>query len=130
VLLGGVECAGVVKADAYGLCAAEVGPALAKEGCRTFFVAHVGEGVALRMVLGPKPAIYVLNGAPPGAEAECVAHGLAPVINSLEQLAAWREAASGRQGAADSAASRQRHGAWDGPRRRRPAAADLGSPAA
>ena len=91
--LGGVVCAGVVKADAYGLGAAEVAPALVKEGCRTFFVAHVGEGIALRMVLGPKPAIYILNGAPPGAEADCVVHGLAPVINSLEQLAAWREAA-------------------------------------
>jgi alanine racemase len=93
--LGGVACAGVVKADAYGLGSAEVAQALGKEGCDTFFVAHVGEGVALRLVLGAEPAIYVLNGAPPGSEAECIAHGLVPVINSLEQLAAWREAASG-----------------------------------
>lgn len=91
--LGAARCAGVVKADAYGLGAAEIAPALAKEGCDTFFVAHVGEGIALRTVLGPRPAIHVLNGLPPGAERDCVAHRLVPVVNSIEQLAAWREMA-------------------------------------
>ncbi len=94
-LLGGVGCAGVVKADAYGLGAAEVAHALVREGCDTFFVAHVGEGAALRAVLGPDSDIYVLNGAPPGAEADCIAHGITPVINSPEQLATWRKAAEG-----------------------------------
>jgi len=88
--LGGARCAGVVKADAYGLGAAMVGPALRKEGCDAFFVAHVGEGVDLRAVLGPAPAIHVLNGLPPGAEDDAVAAGLVPVLNSAEQLAAWR----------------------------------------
>ncbi|MGO4841891.1 alanine racemase, partial [Rhizobiaceae sp. 2RAB30] len=87
--LGGVaRCAGVVKADAYGLGAAEVAPALAREGCLTFFVAHVEEGLVLRDVLGPEPDIYVLNGLPPGAEPDCAAARLAPVLNSLEQLEA------------------------------------------
>jgi alanine racemase len=97
--LGRAKCAGVVKADAYGLGAAEVAPALVREGCDTFFVAHVAEGVALRDLLGPVAAIYVLNGSPPAAEADCAANGLTPVINSLEQLAAWRQAAkdSGRK---------------------------------
>ncbi len=93
--LAGVKCAGVVKADAYGLGAAQVAPALAKEGCDTFFVAHVAEGISLRGVLGPKPSIYILNGIPPGAEGECMTEGLIPVINGLEQLAAWRRAARG-----------------------------------
>jgi alanine racemase len=93
--LGRVKCAGVVKADAYGLGAAQVAPALVEEGCDTFFVAQVSEGISLRDVLGPKPSIYILNGIPPGAEGECVAEGLIPVINSLEQLVAWRRAARG-----------------------------------
>lgn len=94
--LGKVKCGGVVKADAYGLGAADIAPALAREGCDTFFVAHVGEGIALREVLEPEAAIYILNGSPPGAEADCVAHGLVPVVNSLEQLAAWRQVAVAR----------------------------------
>lgn len=88
--LGGVRCAGVVKADAYGLGAAEVARALASEGCNTFFVAHVAEGLTLRDALGSDAIIYVLNGTPPGAETACAAAGLITVVNSLEQLAAWR----------------------------------------
>jgi alanine racemase len=91
--LGTSACAGVVKADGYGLGAMEVAAALRKEGCDTFFVAHVEEGVHLRSVLGNRPAIYVLNGLPPGAEKEAVAAGLSAVINSGAQLAAWRDAA-------------------------------------
>ena len=91
--LGSARCAGVVKADSYGLGAAQVAEALVEEGCDTFFVAHVGEGLALRAVLGRGPAIFVLNGTPPGAEVEAAAAGLTTVANSLEQLAAWREAA-------------------------------------
>ena len=92
-LLGGAACAGVVKADGYGLGASEVARALAKEGCDTFFVAHVDEGVRLRAMLGQNPVIYVLNGITPGAESEAVAAGLTAVVNSTEQLAAWRDAA-------------------------------------
>ncbi len=92
-LLGSTACAGVVKADGYGLGAAQVAKALAAEGCDTFFVAHVHEGVRLRAVLGEDPTIYVLNGITPGAEPEAVAAELTAVLNSTEQLAAWREAA-------------------------------------
>src|SRR3990170_8959652 len=58
--LGG-ECAGVVKADAYGLGVAEVAPALARAGCRTFFVATLDEGIELRGLL-PEAEIYAFNG--------------------------------------------------------------------
>lgn len=91
--LGKAACAGVVKADGYGLGAEQVAKALRKEGCDTFFVAHVQEGVALREALGAGPAIFILNGVPPGAEDICVAGGLTPVIDSAEQLAAWRATA-------------------------------------
>ena len=33
--------------------------------------------------------MYVLHGFPAGAEAECVAHDLIPVLNSLEQVDSW-----------------------------------------
>ncbi|RUZ04991.1 alanine racemase, partial [Mesorhizobium sp. M7A.F.Ca.CA.002.15.1.1] len=42
---------------------------------------------------GAGPAIFVLNGIPPGAEPDAVAANLCAVINSHEQLAAWRAAA-------------------------------------
>lgn len=93
VLLGGTRCAGVIKADGYGLGAAVIARALQKEGCDSFFVAHAGEGLDLRAALGAGPAIHVLNGLPPGAEAEAAAAGLIPVANSAEQVAAWRGAA-------------------------------------
>ncbi|ESX87914.1 alanine racemase [Mesorhizobium sp. LSHC412B00] len=90
--LGGVRCAGVVKADGYGLGARQVAAALVAEGCDSFFVAHLTEGVALRDALGPKLEIHVLNGLPPGSEPEAVAADLVPVINSTGQLKAWSEA--------------------------------------
>lgn len=91
--LGDVRCAGVVKADGYGVGASQVAAALLREGCDTFFVALLGEGIALRRSLGPGPAIFVLNGIPPGAEPDAVAADLCAVINSVGQLAAWRAAA-------------------------------------
>src|ERR1700690_1471647 len=60
--MGGAErCAAVVKADAYGLGARQVAPALAAAGCRCFFVATLEEGRALRRVLRDAE-IAVLNG--------------------------------------------------------------------
>jgi alanine racemase len=86
--LGGTACAAVVKADAYGLGAAVVAPALAAEGCRQFFVAHLDEALALRPLL-PEAEVFVLNGLPAGAEVDCAAHRVTPVLNSLAQVDAW-----------------------------------------
>lgn len=85
----GGRCAAVVKADAYGLGARAVAPALAAEGARQFFVAHLDEALALRPHLHAEAGIAVLNGLPPGAEADCAAAGVLPVLNSLAQLDAW-----------------------------------------
>lgn len=92
--LGGARCAAVVKANGYGLGAAEVVKALVKEGCDTFFVAHRSEGVALRAAVGSSPVIYVLNGLAPGAEEEAMAADLRPVLNSRPHLDAWQALAS------------------------------------
>jgi len=91
--LDGAECGAVVKADGYGLGAAAVAAALLGEGCRSFFVAHAAEGIALRRAIGDRPDIYILNGVHPGAENECALAGLIAVANSAKQLAAWSAAA-------------------------------------
>ncbi len=91
--LGGVACAAVVKANGYGLGAAEVSRALMDEGCGTFFVAHESEGLELRKAIGAAPVIYVLNGLAPGSESQALEADLRPVLNSTTQLAAWRETA-------------------------------------
>ena len=83
--------AGVVKANAYGLGAAQVAPALHAAGCRHFFVAHLSEGMALRAALGAGPMIAVLDGFAPGADENAA---LVPVLNSLGDVLA--HAAAGR----------------------------------
>src|ERR1700754_1086752 len=55
------ECAGVVKADAYGCALEQVSRALAAAGCKTFFVATLEEARTLRAVL-PQATIYALDG--------------------------------------------------------------------
>jgi len=87
-----IDCAAVLKADAYGTGATVVGPRLAAEGCRHFFVAHIDEGVALRGAV-PEHPIYVLNGLLAGTEADFLEHRLTPVLNHLGQLNAWRATA-------------------------------------
>lgn len=88
------RCGAVVKADAYGLGANPVVRTLLHAGCREFFVAGVDEGIRLRAALaGAWPAdasLHLLHGAEPQAEAECLAHGLVPVLGSVVQLARWQ----------------------------------------
>lgn len=90
--LGGMapqaECAAVVKADAYGTGAAEVGKALQKAGCRRFFVAHSEEALALRQTL-PDATIHILHGPTAGGEADLAAANLTPVLSTPGQIAAW-----------------------------------------
>jgi alanine racemase len=81
--------AGVVKADAYGLGAALVAPALLAAGCRHFFVAHLTEALAIRHLL-PGAMLAVLHGISPGQAGEFSAHGITPVLGSLPEIAAWR----------------------------------------
>lgn len=94
--VGNSTCAAVVKADAYGLGVDRVAPALARAGCRNFFVATLDEGIALRAILGRGPRIAVLHGVPLRAEPDCLAADLAPVLNGAEQFAAWRRLAYDR----------------------------------
>lgn len=87
---GGSEAAPVLKGDAYGLGAGPVARRLWAEGARSFFVARVSEGVALRAELGPERAarILVLDGLPPGSAEVTARAGLTPVLTSLPQVEA------------------------------------------
>ena len=78
----------VLKADGYGLGAAAVAPCLLAAGCRHFFVANLDEALAIRPLL-PGALLAVLNGLWPGDAALYTAHGIAPVLGSLSEVAAW-----------------------------------------
>jgi alanine racemase len=99
---GDTELAPAVKADGYGLGAPEIADRLWLEGARSFYVARLSEGVALRRALGDRDAtIYVLDGATPGSGDTLEGAGLIPVLNSLPQIEAWNaQARAGRLKAA------------------------------
>lgn len=86
--VGHSTCAGVIKADAYGLGLAEVARALAEAGCRTFFVATLDEGRRTRLV-DPGAVIYVLDGLLPGAEHFYAGFDLRPVLSSVQEVEDW-----------------------------------------
>lgn len=91
-LCGKAKTSAVVKANAYGLGAAEAGRALAFAGCRDFFVATPAEGAHLRRTLADA-RIFVLSGVWNGVERDIFDSNLVPVIGSLEQLAFFRSCA-------------------------------------
>ncbi len=84
------ETGAVVKANAYGLGLDQVAPALARAGCKTFFVATVDEAIALRDIL-PGADIHVFDGLLPGWSEPLAEIGAIPVINSLYQINLWLE---------------------------------------
>lgn len=90
-----------VKANGYGLGAAEVAAALSEAGCRDFFVAWAEEGAALRDSLDRLPAnastasaaprIFVLQGLEPATVPLYLARNLTPVLSTPDDIAVWRE---------------------------------------
>ncbi len=82
------ECGAVVKADAYGVGAARIIPALAEAGCRSFFVATPEEARDAR-ALATDAAIYVLDGLLPGTARELVSISAIPVLASLGEVREW-----------------------------------------
>lgn len=87
--VNGAECGAVLKADAYGIGAKQVGTVLKKAGCKTFFVATLDEGVDLRGYVGPDPWILVLNGLLDSEVGVFVEYKLTPVLNTQEQIQIW-----------------------------------------
>jgi alanine racemase len=83
-----VECAAVVKANAYGMGLKPVATALAQAGCKTFFVADLAEARTVR-ALAPDATIYVLHGFTLEAAESFIELNVRPVINSMTELAEW-----------------------------------------
>src|SRR5437764_3309437 len=83
------ECAGVVKANAYGCGAEQVARALSNAGCKTFFVATLDEARVVRAVVPPTAAIYVLDGFFQNSGEAYAQINCRPVIGDLYELAEW-----------------------------------------
>ena len=83
------ECAGVIKANAYGCGAAEVARALSNAGCKTFFVATLDEAKVVRAAVPASAAIYVLSGFFQNSGEAYAKIDCRPVIGDLNELAEW-----------------------------------------
>ncbi len=82
------ECGAVVKANAYGLGADRIIPALVHAGCRSFFVATPGEATQARM-LAPTATLYALDGLLAGCADELLAASAIPVLASMAEVREW-----------------------------------------
>jgi alanine racemase len=91
---GAAACGAAIKANGYGLGAAQALATLAAAGCRDFFVAHWSEVAAL----GTLPAgvsVAVLHGVQAGEMAVARASAAKPVLCTPAQVAAWQAAGGG-----------------------------------
>jgi len=82
------ECAAVVKGNAYGFGIEPIAGALARSGCKTFFVSDIPEARRVRAV-APNAAIYVLGGLYSGAGQAFAEINAQPVIYSPIEMAEW-----------------------------------------
>lgn len=82
------QCGAVVKANAYGLGAARIIPALAQGGCHTFFIATPDEGHQAR-ALAPGAHIFALDGLLPGSARDFASADIMPVLSTLSDVETW-----------------------------------------
>ncbi|HXW42867.1 MAG TPA: alanine racemase, partial [Xanthobacteraceae bacterium] len=87
------ECAAVLECNAYGCGVDWIAAALAKSGCRTFFVTNLAEARRVRTA-APDSTIYVMHGLHADAAPLFANLNVRPVINSALQLAEWHAFAS------------------------------------
>ncbi len=85
---GKAQCAGVIKANAYGLGLQQIAHALIQEGCETFFVATLPEARVVREA-APGASIYILDGLLPGAAPHYAGFDLRPCLSSLAEVREW-----------------------------------------
>ena len=91
----GVPAGAAIKANAYGLGAREALQALYQAGCRTFFVSTWAEAAELSDV--PQDAsMIVLHGVGPDDLEAALGSKARPTLNSVEQVARWKQAAPAR----------------------------------
>lgn len=91
----GVTAGAAVKADGYGLGARETTEALIEAGCRDFFVSTWAEGEALGN-LPEDVSLVVLHGVGPDDVEAALRLPARPCLNSVEQVARWKEIAPAR----------------------------------
>ena len=91
---GDAACGAAVKADGYGLGGREVVARLAAAGCGDFFCATWDEAVALGELPGGA-RLAVLHGVRAEDMALARSARARPVLNSVAQVARWREAGGG-----------------------------------
>jgi alanine racemase len=91
----GVPAGAAIKANGYGLGARETAAALYHVGCRDFFVSTWAEAEEL----GPLPlgaSVVVLHGVGPKDVEGALASSARPCLNTVEQVARWKEVTPGR----------------------------------
>lgn len=91
---GPAACGAALKADGYGLGAAEAMRHLSAAGCRDFFVATWAEAAALAP-LGAGLSLSVLHGVRAEDMAAARAGHARPVLNTVEQVRRWKAAGGG-----------------------------------
>ncbi len=92
---GSAACGAAIKANGYGLGAIEVMNRLSGEGCRDFFVATWDEAASLAPFVNGH-SLSVLHGVGPDDMEVALCLPVRPVLNSIEQVARWREVGAGR----------------------------------
>ena len=91
----GVPAGAAIKADGYGLGAKETLKALYEAGCRNFFVSTWAEADGLAEVPGDA-AVFVLHGIGPADTEAALNSSARPVLNSIQQVARWKQIAPER----------------------------------
>ena len=91
----GVPAGAAIKADGYGLGAREAMQALHSAGCRDFFVSTWAEAEDLGG-LSDDASIVVLHGVGPDDVEAALTSSARPVLNSVGQVARWKEVGGGR----------------------------------
>ena len=91
----GVPAGAAVKADGYGLGAREATEALIEAGCRDFFVSTWAEVEQLGN-LPESVSLVVLHGVGPQDGEAASSLAARPCLNTLEQVARWKEIGAGR----------------------------------
>jgi alanine racemase len=91
----GVPAGAAVKADGYGLGAREATEKLIEAGCRDFFVSSWAEAEALGN-LPQSINLVVLHGVGPADTESAPRVPARPCLNSVEQVARWKEVAPGK----------------------------------
>ncbi len=91
----GTACGAAIKADGYGIGARGAMGTLFEAGCRDFFVSTWAEAVDLGQ-LPDGASLVVLHGVGPEDVEAALSSSARPTLNSLEQVARWKETAPGK----------------------------------